>query len=177
MSVFEIRIHSRGGQGGVTAAKLIALAAIRDGKYATAFPFYGAERRGAPVVSFVRIDDRPIRVYSQIRKPDMVIVLDAGVMETVDVLHGLKKGGTIFINSTRAPDFTGFKSYHLDLTGIALKENLVLAGSPLLNTPVLGALAKIHIITMDSAKKAIAEIFSDERNIKATNAAYREMVA
>ena len=75
--MFEIRIHSRGGQGGVTAARLVALAAFRDHKYATACPFYGAERRGAPVVSFVRIDDNPIKVYSQIRKPDMVVVSTA----------------------------------------------------------------------------------------------------
>jgi len=65
--MFEIRIHSRGGQGGVTAARLLALAAIHDGKYATAAPFYGAERRGAPIVSFVRIDDKPIKIYSQIK--------------------------------------------------------------------------------------------------------------
>jgi pyruvate ferredoxin oxidoreductase gamma subunit len=87
--MFEIRIHSRGGQGGVTAARLLAMAALHDGKYATACPFYGAERRGAPVVSFVRIDDHPIKVYSQIRQPDLVVVLDASVMETVFVLHGL----------------------------------------------------------------------------------------
>jgi len=175
--MFEIRIHSRGGQGGVTAARLIALAAIRDGKYASAFPFYGAERRGAPVVSFVRIDDKPIRVYSQIRQPDMIVVLDASVMETIDVLQGLKKGGTVLINSTKNPDFPGAKCYHVDLTGIALRENLVVAGSPILNTPVLGALAKIGIVTRDSAAKAIAEMFSDERNIRAADAAFREMVA
>src|SRR5271157_4404888 len=97
--MFEVRIHSRGGQGGVTAARLLATAALHDGKYATACPFYGAERRGAPVVSFVRIDDRPIRVYSQIRNPDLVVVLDASVMETVDVLNGLKKGGRVLVNS------------------------------------------------------------------------------
>lgn len=175
--MFEIRIHSRGGQGGVTAARLIALAAVRDGKYATAFPFYGAERRGAPVVSFVRIDDRPIKISSQIREPDMVVVLDSSVMETVDVLHGLKAGGTAFVNSAHAPDFPGRKTYHVDLTGIALKESLVVAGSPILNTPVLGALAKLGIITMESAKDAIREMFSDDRNIKAADAAFKEMVA
>ena len=91
--MFEIRLHSRGGQGGVTAAKLIAQAAFLDGKYATATPLYGAERRGAPVVSFIRIDDKPIRIYSQIRKPDLVIVLDTSIMQTVDVLAGLKPDG------------------------------------------------------------------------------------
>ncbi len=175
--MFEIRIHSRGGQGGVTAARLIALAAIRDGKYATAFPFYGAERRGAPVVSFVRIDDRPIKVYSQIRQPDMVVVLDTSVMETVNVLAGLKSGGTVFLNSAHAPAFKGYKNYSADLTGIALRENLVVAGSPILNTPVLGALAKLSLITVESAKKAIGEMFSDERNIRVAEVAYREMVA
>lgn len=175
--MFEIRIHSRGGQGGVTAARLLALAAIHDGKYATAAPFYGAERRGAPIVSFVRIDDKPIRIYSQIKKPDMVIVLDASVMDVVDVLQGLKKGGKILVNSQQKKEFEGFVSSNVDLTGIALKEKLVVSGSPILNTPVIGALAKQGIVTVDSAKQAIREMFSDERNVKAAEAAYQEMSA
>lgn len=175
--MFEIRIHSRGGQGGVTAARLLALAAIHDGKYATAAPFYGAERRGAPIVSFVRIDDRPIRIYSQITKPDMVVVLDATVMDVVDVLHGLKAGGMVLVNSQQKKTFAGFKSSHVDLTGIALKENLVVSGSPILNTPVIGALAKMGIVSAGSAKTAIKEMFSDERNVKAADAAYQEMSA
>jgi pyruvate ferredoxin oxidoreductase gamma subunit len=175
--VFEIRIHSRGGQGGVTAARLLALAAIHDGKYATAAPFYGAERRGAPIVSFVRIDDRPIKVYSQIRRPDMVIVLDASVMDVVDVLQGLKSGGKVLVNSRQKKEFSGYVSSNVDLTGIALKENLVVSGSPILNTPVIGALAKMGIVSVDSAKKAIREMFSDERNVRAAETAYREMGA
>ena len=174
--MYEIRIHSRGGQGGVTAARLLALAAIHDGKFATACPFYGAERRGAPVVSYVRIDDHPIRIYSQIRKPDLVVVLDASVMDVVDVLQGLKKGGRVLLNSGARRDFPGFPTSHVDLTGIALRENLVVAGAPILNTPVLGALAKIGIITADSAKKAIREMFTDERNVKAAEDAYRAVV-
>ncbi|HEX3001372.1 MAG TPA: 2-oxoacid:acceptor oxidoreductase family protein [Methanoregula sp.] len=175
--MFEIRIHSRGGQGGVTAARLLALAAIHDGKYATAAPFYGAERRGAPIVSFVRIDDKPIRIYSQIKKPDMVIVLDASVMDVVDVLQGLKTGGKILVNSQQKKEFPGFSSSNVDLTGIALKENLVVSGSPILNTPVIGALAKQGLVSVDSAKKAIREMFSDDRNVKAAEAAYQEMSA
>ena len=128
MTMYEIRIHSRGGQGGVTAARLLALAAIHDGKYATACPFYGAERRGAPIVSFVRIDDKPIKIYSQIKKPDMIVVLDASVMDVVDVLQGLKKGGRVFINSAGKREFPGYITSHVDLTGIALRENLVVAG-------------------------------------------------
>jgi len=173
--MFEIRIHSRGGQGGVTAARLLALAAIHDGKYATAAPFYGAERRGAPIVSFVRIDDKPIKIYSQIKKPDMVVVLDASVMDVVDVLQGLKNGGKVLVNSQQKREFAGFFSGNVDLTGIALKENLVVSGSPILNTPVIGALAKMGIVSADSAKKAIREMFTDERNIKAAEIAYQEM--
>jgi pyruvate ferredoxin oxidoreductase gamma subunit len=175
--MYEIRIHSRGGQGGVTAARLLALAAIHDGKYATAAPFYGAERRGAPIVSFVRIDDHPIRIYSQIKKPDMVVVLDASVMDVVDVLQGLKSGGRVLVNSARPWSFQGFTESHVDLTGIALKENLVVAGSPILNTPVIGALAKLGIVSAGSAKTAIREMFTDERNVKAAEAAYKEMSA
>jgi pyruvate ferredoxin oxidoreductase gamma subunit len=175
--MFEIRIHSRGGQGGVTAARLLAMAALHDGKYATACPFYGAERRGAPIVSFVRIDDKPIKVYSQIRQPDMVVVLDTSVMDVVDVLQGLKKGGRIFINSAGKREFSGFECRNVDLTGIALRENLVVSGSPILNTPVLGALANMGIITAESGKLAIREMFSDERNVKAADAAYKEMSA
>ena len=175
--MFEIRIHSRGGQGGVTAARLLALAAIHDGKYATAAPFYGAERRGAPIVSFVRIDDKPIKVYSQIKRPDMVVVLDASVMDIVDVLQGLKIGGKVLVNSQQKKEFSGYTSNNVDLTGIALKENLVVSGSPILNTPVIGALAKMGIVSVDSAKKAIREMFTDERNVKAADAAYREMSA
>jgi pyruvate ferredoxin oxidoreductase gamma subunit len=174
--MYEIRIHSRGGQGGVTAARLLALAAFRDGKYATASPFYGAERRGAPVVSYVRIDDHPIRVYSQIRNPDLVVVLDTSVMDVVDVFHGLKPDGTVLLNATIIGDVPGHRSYAVDLSGIALSLNLVIAGSPILDTPVLGALAKMGIITVDSAKRAIAEMFSDERNVKAAEVAYQELV-
>ncbi|HVP94899.1 MAG TPA: 2-oxoacid:acceptor oxidoreductase family protein [Methanoregulaceae archaeon] len=174
--MFEIRIHSRGGQGGVTAARLVALAAFRDHKYATACPFYGAERRGAPVVSFVRIDENPIKVYSQIRKPDMVVVLDNSVMDVVDVLQGLKKEGSVLLNGSGVTEMKGFKTYSVDLTSIALRVGLVVAGSPILNTPVIGALAKMNIITMESARSAISEMFTDVRNIQAAEEAYREVV-
>lgn len=173
--MYEIRIHSRGGQGGVTAAKLLALAAFRDGKHATACPFYGAERRGAPVVSFVRIDDQPIKVYSQIHEPDLVIVLDTSIMDVVDVLQGLKDGGTVLLNSAHALEECNGTCRHVDLTGIALAQNLVVAGSPILNTPVLGALAKMGIVTLPSVEQAIREMFADERNVKAAEAAYEEL--
>jgi len=173
--MFEIRLHSRGGQGGVTAAKLIALAAFRDGKYATAAPFYGAERRGAPVVSFIRIDEKPIRVYSQIHHPDLVIVLDTTIMDVVDVLVGLKAGGIVLVNSSEPVHLKTYKTYHVDLTGIALRTGLVIAGSPILNTPVIGALAKIGLFSVVSAQTAIDEMFSDTRNREAALLAYEEL--
>ncbi|KDE54828.1 2-oxoacid:acceptor oxidoreductase family protein [Methanoculleus sp. MH98A] len=173
--MYEIRIHSRGGQGGVTAAKLLALAAFRDGKHATACPFYGAERRGAPVVSFVRIDDEPIKVYSQIHEPDLVIVLDTSIMDVVNVLDGLKADGTVLLNSAHPVAGCNGTCRHVDLTGIALAQNLVVAGSPILNTPVLGALAKMGIVTLPSVEQAIREMFSDERNVKVARAAYEEL--
>jgi len=175
--MYEIRIHSRGGQGGVTAARMMATAAVKDGKFATACPFYGAERRGAPIVSFVRIDDAPVRIYSQINKPDMIVILDPTVMDTVNVLDGLKEGGSIFINTHEEVSFpAGFKVYKADLTGIALRENLVVAGSPILNTPVIGALAKLGLFSRESGVKAINDTFADPRNTSAAKAAYEEVI-
>jgi len=173
--MYEVRIHSRGGQGGVKAARLVALAAIHDGKSATACVFYGPQRRGAPVISYVRIDDSPVKIYSHIQKPDLVVVLDASVMEMVDVFQGLKEGGRIFINSVRGKNFPGFTTSHADLTGIALRENLLVAGYLILNTPLLGALAKMGIVSLNSARKAILEMFPENHNVQAAEAAYREM--
>jgi pyruvate ferredoxin oxidoreductase gamma subunit len=128
------------------------------------------------VVSYVRIDDHPIRVYSQIRNPDLVVVLDTSVMEVVDVFQGLKQEGKVVLNATGNKEIAGHRTYSVDLTGIALSLNLVIAGSPILNTPVIGALAKMGIVSMDSVKSAISEMFSDERNVKAAEAAYQELV-
>lgn len=174
--MYEIRLHSRGGQGGVTAAKLMALAAFRDGKYATAAPFYGAERRGAPIVSFIRIDDQPIKIYSQIHQPDLVVVLDSSILDLVNVFDGLKPDGKVLINAPAIPPaVSGYTAYAVDLTGIALKTNLVVAGSPILNTPVIGALAKMGLFSRESAQAAIKEMFSDERNLNAAMMAYEEL--
>ena len=174
--MFEIRIHSRGGQGGVTAARLLAMAAFLDKKHATAAPFYGAERRGAPVTSFVRIDEEPIKIYSQIRSPNLIVVLDASIMDTVDVLLGILENGTVLINSPHPVDLPGVNVLTIDLTGIALSVDLIVSGSPILNTPVLGALAKMGVISRESAEAAIRDMFADERNVKAAEAAYKELI-
>ena len=160
----------------MTAARLIALAAFRDGKHATATPFYGAERRGAPIVAFARIDDHPIRIYSQVQNPDLVVVLDRTLVAVVRVLKGLKPHGAVLVNSGHAVSLDHMKVHRVDLTGIALDEDLVIAGEPVLDTPVLGALARLGVISLESATKAIAEMFTDPRNVRAAERAYREVV-
>ncbi|MFA7198333.1 MAG: 2-oxoacid:acceptor oxidoreductase family protein, partial [Methanoculleus sp.] len=119
--------------------------------------------------------DEPIKIYSQIHEPDLVIVLDTSIMDVVDVLEGLKDGGAVLFNSAHPISGCNGACRNVDLTGIALAENLVVAGSPILNTPVLGALAKMGVITLPSARAAIQEMFTDERNVKAAEAAYKEL--
>ncbi len=97
-------------------------------------------------------------------------------METVDVLQGMQPGGTVLINSPHPVDLPGVNVLTIDLTGVALAVDLVVSGSPILNTPVLGALAKMGVISRDSAENAIRSMFADERNIRAAEAAYTELV-
>ena len=101
--MIEIRFHGRGGQGAVTAANLLAMAAFREGKDVQAFPYFGVERRGAPVTAFTKIDDRPVRIKSQIYEPDHVIVMDSSLLKAVDVDQGLKNGGVILVNTDKKP--------------------------------------------------------------------------
>ena len=96
--MIEIRLHGRGGQGAVTSAELLATAAIQQGKYAQAFPNFGPERRGAPVMAFIRIDDHPIRNRHMIHNPDLVLVLDPSILRLVDVTSGLKQDGILVTN-------------------------------------------------------------------------------
>lgn len=175
--MLEIRIHSRGGQGGVTASKLLAQAAFAEGKYSMAFPLYGAERRGAPVVSFTRISDEEIKVSSQVYSPDMVIVLDDSIMDLIDVTDGLKPGGTLVVNTDNADKLPKdkFKVVTVNVTDVALSTGLLLSGSPILNTPILGALAKLDVVKLDSALKAIKDTFDDEKNLIAAKAAYEKV--
>ena len=174
----EIRFHSRGGQGGVTASKLLAQAAFLEGKYSTAFPLYGAERRGAPITSFTRISEEDIKISSQIYQPDIVIVLDDSILDLVNVTDGMKPGGLLIVNTSdlaRIPK-GDFKVAMVNVTDIALKMGLVLSGNPILNTPILGALAGLGIVKLDSALAAIKETFSDERNVNAAKEAYEKVV-
>ena len=97
----EVRFHGRGGQGAVTSAELVALSAIDEGKYAQAFPSFGPERRGAPVVAFLRVSDHQIRVRSKVYNPDIVVVLDPTLLDIVDVAAGLKPGGMVIVNTAK----------------------------------------------------------------------------
>src|SRR5512138_3452354 len=99
--MFQVRIHGRGGQGVVTAAELLSVAAFSEGRHAQAFPSFGSERTGAPVMAFCRIDDRPIRVREPVMRPDALVVQDATLLHQVNVFEGLNPEGAVMINSPR----------------------------------------------------------------------------
>jgi len=173
----EIRFHGRGGQGAVTAAELLAVAAFYDGYYSQAFPAFGVERRGAPVLAFTRISDRKIRLRSQVYNPDYVIVQDSSLMSSVNVVEGLKDGGVIVINGTKDPNNLNISG---DIKTIdATKISLDIIGKPITNTTMLGAFAgAVDLISIDSIKKAVGERFEGklrENNIKAVELAYNKM--
>ncbi len=176
--MLEIRFHGRGGQGAVTAANILVDAAILEGKYAQAFPHFGAERRGAPVVAFARISDKPIQIHSRITNPDIVVVLDPKIFELVNVLEGLKGNGIVIANSKSKPFNENFKTYCVDATSIAQELNLVISGWPVVNTTMLGALVKaVDIVKLDSIVKAIQNNFKGklgEVNALAARRAYEE---
>jgi pyruvate ferredoxin oxidoreductase gamma subunit len=172
----EIRFHGRGGQGAVTAAELIAIAAFEDKKYSQAFPAFGVERRGAPVMAFARIANEPIRVRSQIYEPDYVIVQDVTLLDVVDVASGLKPEGKIIINTDRnVKDLklkTKAKVVTIDATKIALEK----LGRPIVNTTMLGAFCgATGEVSLESINKAISERFAGslgEKNLNAIKTAY-----
>jgi 2-oxoacid:acceptor oxidoreductase gamma subunit (pyruvate/2-ketoisovalerate family) len=179
----EIRIHGRGGQGSVTAAELLAHAAFIEGRWVQAFPYFGAERRGAPVKAFARISDKPILVHSQIYAPDYVIVLDHAIYKVVDVTEGLKKDGIIIINTTKRPEEIELKNCRLatvDATGIALELNLLVAGLPVVNTSIIGAFAKAtKEVKLPSVLKVIKETWAGsvgEKNARAAELAYERLI-
>ena len=179
----EIRIHGRGGQGGVTAAELIARAAYKEGKWVQAFPYFGAERRGAPVKAFARISDDPILIRSQIYNPDYVIVLDESLLEVANVTEGLKKDGIIIINTRKKPseiDLAGYRVATVDATGIALELELLVAGLPVVNTAMVGAFAKATgEIKIESVIESIKEEWRGaigEKNAKAAVLAYERLI-
>ncbi len=179
--MIEVRFHGRGGQGAVTSAELMALAAIEEGKYAQAFPSFGPERRGAPVQAFLRISDKPIRLREKIYEPDVVLVLDPSLLATGGVKDGLKPDGTLVANSAKGVEavrgecgFNG-RTALVDASKIAEEE----LGVPITNTTMLGALLKVAgLIDLASIKAPLEHRFGKiaEKNWKALNRAYNETV-
>ena len=160
--MIEIRFHGRGGQGTVVASELLAQAAFLDGKIPQSFPFFGVERRGAPVTAFTRIDDRPIRVRTSITRPDVVVVLDPGLLRTTPVTEGLSPGGLLLVNTPRRAEELaappGVRRASVDATRIALAHGLGTAMLPIVNTAVLGALARATgVVTLEALGRAVEQ--------------------
>ncbi|MBI2848402.1 MAG: 2-oxoacid:acceptor oxidoreductase family protein [Chloroflexi bacterium] len=178
----EIRWHGRGGQGAVTSAELLAQAAIGEGKFAQAFPSFGPERRGAPVVAFNRLSAKePVRNRAGIVSPDVVIVLDSSLVRVVNVTSGLKENGLLIINTKRS--FEEIKSElgsrwrlaAIDANKIAME----VLGVPIVNTTMIGALLKaIGLISLESLAEPLRHRFGrlGDRNIEAMKRAYGETI-
>ena len=154
--IIEIRIHGRGGQGAVTSAELLAIAAFYDGKFAQAFPFFGVERRGSPSTSFVRISSQPITLREQIYSPDYEIIFDPGLIKLTDATKNVKK--KVIVNTSNK--MKGF--YTEDVT----KKAMEIFGKPIINTLILGAfIGFTKIVTLGSLEKAIEKRFSGNKEL------------
>jgi pyruvate ferredoxin oxidoreductase gamma subunit len=178
--MYQIRIHGRGGQGVVTAAELIAIAAFIDKKEAQAFPSFGVERTGAPIEAYARISDQFIKTREQIYHPDVLIVQDSTLLDAIDVAHGCNEKTLVIINTSKSKgelkiNIPKENIFTIDATKIALE----IIGKNLANTVILGAFAKATgLVSLSSLKLAINEKFGEkgkeivEKNIKAITTAY-----
>ncbi|MEZ5452629.1 MAG: 2-oxoacid:acceptor oxidoreductase family protein [Thiothrix sp.] len=180
--MFQIRIHGRGGQGVVSAAEMLSIAAFTEGKHSQAFPSFGSERMGAPVMAFCRIDDKEIRLREPVLNPDALIIQDPGLLHQVNLFEGLQEKGFILINSNHTLAELGLDSFTashtqekirvIPATELALKH----VGRPVPNAALLGGFAALTgLIQMESLEAAIREKFSGkigEANIAAARAAY-----
>jgi len=169
--MLELRFHGRGGQGMVTAAQVLATAAILEGKYAQAFPEFGPERRGAPVKAYLRIADTPIYVREPILHPDVVVVADQSLFRAENPLEGVKETTVLVVNGVyKAP----VKTYYVDATSLAMK----ILGRPIVNTALIGAVVKATgIVSLESVAKALTKFFSGklyDLNLKLVEEAYQE---
>ncbi len=184
--IVEVRWHGRGGQGVVTASEALASSALKEDKYIQSFPEFGPERMGAPIKAFTRISDGRIDIHSQVYDPDVVVVLDPTLLESVPVAEGLHDDGILLVNTELSEDEvrkkTGFngKIYVLNATKIA-NETI---GRPIANTPCLGAVAKVTgLVKKENIIEQIKKIFGEklsekalQGNIDAINRAYEEVV-
>jgi 2-oxoacid:acceptor oxidoreductase gamma subunit (pyruvate/2-ketoisovalerate family) len=180
--MIEIRTHGRGGQGAVIASEILADAFFHEGKYVQAFPAFGVERRGAPVMAFTRVSDGEIRERCQIYEPDHLIVLDRVLLGTVNVTDGLKRGGWIIINTNMAIDdeelLSSFRLATVDAVTIALRHRLGSRAAPIVNTAIIGAFAgATKLVSLDAVAKAIEMQVpvKKKENIRAAEEAYKEV--
>lgn len=182
--IYQIRIHSRGGQGAKTAAQVIAEAAIEEGVFAQAFSEYGPERSGAPMKTFLRVSEKPIRIYSDVESPDMVVVLDPSLLPSVDVAGGLIDDGIVVVNTCENVENLRSKLsqkkckiYTIDAKGIAMR----IIGRDLPNTAIMGAIIKlVPLIPYEHAIEEAKEMFGKKvaedivnKNIEALKEGYR----
>jgi len=179
--LIEIRWHGRGGQGGVTSAELVAQAAISEGRYGQAFPSFGPERRGAPVLAFIRVSNQPIRLRMEITEPDVIVVLDPGLLPIVNVTSGLKPGGIAVVNTRKSPEEIReeFKIDWQIATVNATRIARELLGVPITNTTMIGALVRVTgLVNMESLVAPVEHRFGRlaERNINAMKRAYEETI-
>ena len=174
--MFQVRFHGRGGQGVVTAAELLASAAFREDRYAQAFPSFGSERMGAPVMSFCRIDDKPIRTREPVTAPDALLIQDPTLLHQAGLLDGLRADGYVLVNSSRGVDDIGLAEFAAQHSGHLLTvpaTNLALAnlGRPLPGAPMLGGLAALtrtgQTVSLGALLAAITERFGDRPRVAA----------
>ncbi len=185
-NLIEIRWHGRGGQGAKTAAQLLAEAAMSEGKYIQSFPEYGPERAGAPIKVFTRIADKPINLHCGVTNPDIVVVIEPTLLNTINVTEGLPKEGILLVNTDQSPEeirkklaFPKGRVYTLNATKIALET----LGMPLPNTPMLGALLKAkELVSLKSLEKKLQDKFlkkiGEEKtkgNLESIRRAYEEV--
>lgn len=159
----EIRIHGRGGQGAVVAARIMVIAFVREGKWGSGFPTFGAERRGAPVMAFVRLDDRPVRERSRVYYPDCLVVIDPQLVRSTSIFDGIKRGGVLVLNAAEPVREKPHQNLGIigfvDATKIGLEE----VGMPITNTCMLGAFARTTgWVQLDSILSSLEEYFSGD---------------
>jgi 2-oxoacid:acceptor oxidoreductase gamma subunit (pyruvate/2-ketoisovalerate family) len=176
--MFEIRVHGRGGQGAVTLVTWVAQAGYAAGKHVQAFPFFGAERRGAPVKAYVRIDDKPIDLRSQIYNPDLLLVM-SHELTGIALEEGIAPGGSLLVNAERGLALRMAERFardihFLDATGIALDLGLEYDGMPMVNIPLFGALAsQAQVAPLEVLLRLVSEIARRGQNEAYEDAARR----
>jgi 2-oxoacid:acceptor oxidoreductase gamma subunit (pyruvate/2-ketoisovalerate family) len=180
----ELRIHGRGGQGAVVASKVLAAALFREGKSVQSFPAFGVERRGAPVTAFLRVSDGPILLRCEIIAPDDCVILDPTLIKAIDVTQGLRRGGSILINTERPPEAYAdlakdFRVTLVDASAIARRLGLGSKTQPIVNTAILGAFASASgMVALESVCASIAEAvrIKTETNVEAAREAAASVV-